>query len=428
MNSIDEISCTAINSGSVGEFNGSHYDGGLGMLQSGQADFFTMFVNTPLKTAFRYSPPVFEEKFYILSAYNMTNMAESKDILYLFDSFSTNLWIAVGVMLLILLSVLVVGRKLLQNINGVYEPIWIISMFSLGQDYLKEINQFLYVFSTTLVFFWFFIIQYLLNTMSTDLVVIQDPNVIQSYQEIISTEYAVPVFMRGFQDHEDFKNGRIGSLERQVWEKGLERVGNQGQKMLVNPIGEFMGEFINPFISNRLVSLQRYSLGMILTLIMVRHREDTRVPITKERLYEDLRIMFKVIENARLFQQAFVASPSVDPATFNLWFRRMRTLVEGGIINRMLVKVMDNYFPLTSSSRSAYSDKIQRNSPPQPNLSIVNMYMTLKLMAYFLLAATLVLLIESLHKMTRFQWKMCQRSKKRRTKKKRKKRKIIRKK
>ena len=175
----------------------------------------------PLEGDFKFMPIVGEQQMLITSAYNMTRVGVTQDIINLFSTYNRTVWIGILSVFVTLIALLTIGRCLLENKKNILESMWIISMFALDKDYLIEINNFLIIFSTFLSFFCFFMTQCLLNGMSTDMVVIPDPMVVQSFQDIIDLDHVSPAFLIEAPDYEQFKKAAIGTIEWKVWQKGL---------------------------------------------------------------------------------------------------------------------------------------------------------------------------------------------------------------
>ena len=298
----------------------------------------------------------------------------------------------------ILLCLLFVGRILLEKKKGIMEPIWIVSMFSLEQDYLKETNRFLYVFSATITFFWFFIMQYLTNMMSTELVVVKDPKAILSYQDIIESENSRPIFPKSWLDHEEFELALEGTIERTVWKTGMSRVNEDRDKLFDALDYDVMGKWYR-IIAQESVYIQRYSTIKFVLLYFLRLRDEA-MKTDEARIYEDLRFILTSDPAARRFPQSFVFSPFIDEKIYSRIFRKTRMYTEGGLPDKVLASVLADYLPQTQSMLEAFSSKIQVIPPPQPDLSISNMILTLKVMADAIIFSAFVVIIELLY----FRW------------------------
>ena len=199
------------------------YSGGLGLLQNGvsfvvnclcflcvsmsclkEADVMALDCNFPLETDdFGYSQPVQANRPQLGSYYNTDTPENSNDIFDMIYTFNKYDWMAV---LSVLVLFYVVLKYVQKKVYGIKEPraLWIVTMFFMGQDFIDEITLFLQVFSCVMSFFSFFVMQYLMNSMSTDLSTVDDPKAIDNYDRMI--EYGVqPVFMKGHPEIDKFR-------------------------------------------------------------------------------------------------------------------------------------------------------------------------------------------------------------------------------
>ena len=60
---------------------------------------------------------------------------------------------------------------------------------------------------------------FMLNCMRTDLVTIEEPKVIRSYQDIIDREDLKVLFHQGWGDEQFFQHAKEGSKEQEIWSK-----------------------------------------------------------------------------------------------------------------------------------------------------------------------------------------------------------------
>ena len=140
-----------------------------------------MISKFPLKGNFKYSSILGDEKLLMASQYNISRVEVTRDIIFMFTTYSFSMWIAISSTMIILMIVLSTGRYLLEEKRGIGEPIWIVMMFMLDRAYLDERNNFLLSLSIFMSCFSFFLTQYMLNGMSTDMIVIKDPIVVKSF-------------------------------------------------------------------------------------------------------------------------------------------------------------------------------------------------------------------------------------------------------
>ena len=142
----------------------------------------------PLETDdFKYTSMLPSEVVSMISGYNKTTESIDRDLVELLATFSSLQWLCVGVVLMIFSLVLYCGRKHVYNVKRP-ESIWIVSMFFLDQDYLKEVTFFLKILSILMSFFSFFILQFMQSSANTDLVKMKEPIAVKSFKDILSRD------------------------------------------------------------------------------------------------------------------------------------------------------------------------------------------------------------------------------------------------
>lgn len=174
----------------------------------------------PLKDVrFGHSNPIVELKTVIFSAYDkrVTSLF-NHDIIEMIDTFPPLMWLSITFCLVIFWFTL---RFALKNVYGQKktEAGWIVLTFFIGQDYLDEKTFFLQYLSILMSFFSFFLMSWLTNSMSTDMVTSADPLIVTNYQDILDQDREC-YWMAGYEwTTEPFKNAAEGSIESKLWDK-----------------------------------------------------------------------------------------------------------------------------------------------------------------------------------------------------------------
>ena len=340
----------------------------------------------PQPLYFSYSPIIMEDEFYMISMYRKNNQTKFKDLIEMFN-YPIGLWAAIIVSLLLFICTLVVGRWFLEKKKGIVEPIWIVSMFTLDQDYLNESNSFLYLLSTCLSFACFFITTYLLNNMRTDLVVIQDPIVLGSYQDVIDKPDAMPLFLNGWPDYEEFKYAPRNSVPSNLW-KHAEKV----QK-----IRNGESQFRNLNLSLFMMRDQLLDQKVTLILSKVIARVVTRMTAqTMEEANE--RILLSKDETRGGKTVAFLGAPGTDRDFYKRMSIGCTRLTEHGFIMKMIDMVIDRAVEPTPSLMEKIGwtvQKVQMDNPEEKiKIKLDNVHLTFRLLAYLSAISIIALLVE----------------------------------
>lgn len=133
-----------------------------------------------------------EDTMTIVSGYFVGGKSETLDLLHLYGAIPTGLWIALAICYLALTILLFVALKRFKSNNSKMQSIWISTCALLDQDNFPPGSTcFIANLSMATSVSLFFIMNYAMNLMSTDLVVVDKPSVIASYRDIIDNDVAV---------------------------------------------------------------------------------------------------------------------------------------------------------------------------------------------------------------------------------------------
>ena len=185
------------------------------------------------------------------SYYNKATAEKEADIFDMIHTFNKYDWMCVTGALFMFYIVLRFAQK---KVYGVREPqaLWVVTMFFIDQDYIDEVTLFLKVFSCVMSFFTFFVMQWLENNMSTDLVSAEDPRAISSYEKLF--EYQVqPFWLKGHPEVDKFKFASNGTLEAKVWQHTIQ----MGRNYLYEASIEGMIDSILPFLEQKVAFISR---------------------------------------------------------------------------------------------------------------------------------------------------------------------------
>lgn len=151
-----------------------------------------------------------EDTMTILSAYNVTQHQESVDMLYRYHSVPKFVWI------FLVLSFFVVSAVIkLRDIKRMSRSTWLIARAFLNQSSFVSLNTPVNILSITTLISLFFTICYTTTSVGTDLVVIDQPSVLQSYQDIVDNK-AIVAFSYLLPEYDEFKKFPENSIEHKL--------------------------------------------------------------------------------------------------------------------------------------------------------------------------------------------------------------------
>lgn len=136
---------------------------------------------------FEYMRPGAEDIMHIFSCYNKTSADEGriKDILFLFDTVPIGLWICLFCSFLTFIAVFRFGYRLIDR-KSKSDATWITTSAFLDQDNFPTNRRYMMIISLFMSVGLFFAMNYLTNSVGTDLVVIPSPTVVRTYDDILS--------------------------------------------------------------------------------------------------------------------------------------------------------------------------------------------------------------------------------------------------
>lgn len=108
-----------------------------------------------------------------------------KDILFMFNTIPIGLWICLLCSFLTFISVLRFGHRLLDR-RSRSDATWITTCAFLDQDNFPTHRHYILLLSCFMSIGVFFAVNFLTNSVGTDLIVIEQPITVKSYDDIIS--------------------------------------------------------------------------------------------------------------------------------------------------------------------------------------------------------------------------------------------------
>lgn len=207
--------------------------------------------------------PLFDDYLNIICAYNYTEHLEPQDLINAYLEFDWSYYLALTVSLVGFIIAWKfcesIASKLSDRVKNELErsrlpPWWIMICAVLDQDQFPKISRAAFtILSLCFSFFFFITIDcFMLNVMSSDLVTIENPRVVQSYRDILEREDLKVLFVVGLDEETLFQNAEKGSDEFEIWKKRFEL-----RDLSVNSIASVW----QPIIDQKMIGLMRDWLG-----------------------------------------------------------------------------------------------------------------------------------------------------------------------
>ena len=205
----------------VGKTDSGILTGCIGSLDRNESDFALTFADYPTEHYENIDPFVvlFEEPLAMVSAYNVTNGTVRADVLKTsFKSFSMSLWLLLFAVLSIISLVRFMSYKIVArrtNINNMFK----VATILLDQTNFQIEGKSSRFFVACVSFGMFVIINYYCNLMSTEMVIPQEPFMLDSLDKVVNYKGTHPVYYSVFNTYRIFKDAPEGSYKKYFWNK-----------------------------------------------------------------------------------------------------------------------------------------------------------------------------------------------------------------
>lgn len=225
LNAIADVgyNCTFKKYQKMGEFNQktNHYDGALGDLQNGHLDSLAMSVYYPMPDPhdnFWYTTILYEDIMTMLSAYSTNTEYHQGTLLNMITDVPCGLWIGYVVSFIVFASVALMASRILKVIT---DPIWLTICAFLDQDNYPTGTVFMNIMSVVNMVGIFFMMSYIGNMMSSDMVTVDVPHALSTYDDAIRNDSVGCAIFPITSEWERFANSLKGSKERRLFEKRI---------------------------------------------------------------------------------------------------------------------------------------------------------------------------------------------------------------
>ena len=238
-----KINYTSIVKSSMGNLDpetGYYNEGScLYSMQMNESDFSSATTFHPLMGKdLKQFQPYFDDNLYIFSRYNVTGKMFQADFMSSFaHSFSPALWLLCCLFTLLFWPLFkmqvkfenyLLRKKRKMRDNSLYRLL--AQLFQV--DYFDSANISTRVTVFFMSIFSFCIFTYLSSTIKTDIVIVDEPKMINSYDDLLAKPRLRIIFPRIIDNFNLFEKAEANSKERRLWEKSLSEFNDNTEKML----------------------------------------------------------------------------------------------------------------------------------------------------------------------------------------------------
>ena len=205
----------------------TRFDGCLGEIQQNRSDVMIQLSPYPREIEnVSQGLVIYETHLAFVSAYNKTEIGGSMQVLKSFEAFSPGLWI-LCVFTCLVMSMLLALREIIfrsRKRNGYYLYQVIVHCSQLGSIYDGGPSRRAVFLCAS--FFSLLVVHYFSSMIKTELVVIKDPLVFNSYDDIIERA-AVPLFFKGMSYDALFRDAKTHPSRKRLWRYAMKSFGEE---------------------------------------------------------------------------------------------------------------------------------------------------------------------------------------------------------
>ena len=378
--------------------------GCYGSIYRNESDFTPFPVEYPVKDFDRIDPGqiVYEGPLTIMSMYKV---ADKYSIVYQdflkssLKSFDMSVWSAVVVTFLVFVGLLILRKCFngVKNSTG-YSAIYETFSHMMGQD-IKDFNDRSgKVISIVMTVGFFLIITFYFNCMSTDLVVVDKPQVIHKYRDIMRRNNMIVAFFAITYDINEFKNAEAGSMQHEFWQHIKEthimvKFGHTLKEMV-----EMTGMVLKGKLSGIMNSLYSHTIiKKICKFKSIVQKDSPTVARTYAWQASD--------PEGRQHTTGIILRQGINTDLIFKGRRRSKRLFEQGMIHKLISEIVEgvDFGPILEGTTSVAeimkctSKQVNYNEPEVERVNVENFqYLNLVCVLLFILSVT-ILIIENVH-------------------------------
>ena len=309
--------------------------GCLGSLDRNESDLALVVVNYPTEHYEQIDPfgVFFEEPLVLISAYNVTNGTVRADVLKTsLKSFSTSLWVLLFAVLIIIslvrfMSFKIVARR--KKISNIFK----VATLLLDQKNFEIEGKSSKFFVLCVSFGMFAIVNFYSSLMRTEMVIPQEPFMLDSLDKVVNYKGTLPLYYSIFNTYRIFKDAPEGSYKKKFWDKyaHLEKT-REIFAELTNPLN--LAVQISRAAQRKRVSISSNLWASFIISLSCQIKETVHL--------HSIRLLKTVLFSDELYQEAFVRNARLRDTSFGKYMKRQaRRIFEGGfdtIVKRQLSK------------------------------------------------------------------------------------------
>ena len=337
-----------------------------------------------------YTNPVYDEYLSMVCAYNFTERMAESDLMDAYTQFPASYYLSIFLTLIVFIfawkTCARLGSKLSRTVRRQLRKsrlpsYWIMICALLDQDQYPNVSRISFSI-LSFCFSLFFLIAincFMLNTMSTNLVVIEEPAVVRTYEDAINRKDLRMLFYNGMDEVKFFKNAREGSVESKIWDK----------RLIVEDMSmELISRLWQPTINQKVVGLVRDWMCLSVA----------NFGLTKTRLMgiDYIRALVTKDQTGKYFTNAFMMHKDAPQVLEDFLASRIKLASQSGIIEWFTKERVPRLFGGGSEIviDQFVSNKLFLAESPEPEIKLRNVHKLFFVFVTLISLASIVLMFE----------------------------------
>ena len=314
----------------------------------------------------------------------MTTPHHDQDIISML-SFSPEDWLSI---LAVWILIYLLYRFAMKKVYGIrnHDALWVVSMFFIDQDNIREITTFLQILTTCMSLFAFFVLNYLTNAVGSDLVSVDDPRSLEKYEDIMKHDVQ-PIFLKGHPAVDIFRHAAEGSIQKEVWNHAIKKTGNN---CVLKPNMNKITELITDFLSQKLVLLANWGATVAgAQFICSQIRAEG-----SEFYHPELHLLMASDSRTDDGIVSMIYNPNLDPEIIRSLHKGISRSLEFGRDQVMSLRLRSVLVPWSPIFETCITFKTLKDTPDLPLVTISNMVYVIILFGLGILLGLIALMIE----------------------------------
>lgn len=179
-------------------------------------------------------PVYMEDNIYIVSRYIVSNATTNADFVEsLFDIFYWQVWLCVLVFCFIFWTLMKLNLKFVDGRNRRDDSLYELLTHLFQVESIDYTGPGIQIVSFCVTFLSFFFFAYFTNLMRTNIILVKEPDIIRTYDDLLNVPHARILFPKLAGPQSQFEFADPEAKERKLWDKAMAEAGGDKSKLFI---------------------------------------------------------------------------------------------------------------------------------------------------------------------------------------------------